>query len=464
MSRPATIARRVARTYLLSLLAGMLLTVVAGALVAALVVVARDDDEALTLLGTLATELAEAGAPSGAGLDAAVAEELAERGQSARAVEIWRDGRSLPLGEPPGRLGAWADVDGCRGAEVGGERQRVCTRHEAGIALVVATPLAPILGEVVPIAGAIALVGALSLALALVLGRRALARQLAPLTRFTEAIASLPVRGAAPPPGDWGAGEIDALAAAFAALLGRVGQALEREQRFTADAAHELRSPLTRVKAQLELYQAERRTSAEGPHQVDRIGASIRTVDELARMVEMLLGLARDEVATRDAVDLGEVAGVVHRRLAPEAAARVTLAFEPTAEVMVRGDPDLLALALGNLVDNALKYSDGPVAVQVASAASAASVSASAASVSASVLDQGPGLGAADRDSVRQPFVRGAERPPHVRGAGLGLALADHVARLHGGRLELANRDGGGLAATLSLPPWRPSAGTPAGA
>ncbi len=80
--------------------------------------------------------------------------------------------------------------------------------------------------------------------------------------------------------------------------------------------------------------------------------------------------------------------------------------------------------------------------------------------VTAQVDDHGPGLSEADLAKIRQPFVRGAHNARHIRGAGLGLALVDHVAALHGGSLALHNR-GTGLQATLRLSVWRSAGASP---
>jgi signal transduction histidine kinase len=110
----------------------------------------------------------------------------------------------------------------------------------------------------------------------------------------------------------------------------------------------------------------------------------------------------------------------------------------------VRGDPDLLAQAIGNLVDNAIKYTPcgGTVALRIASDA--------ADQVSVAVTDTGPGISEADKGRVTERFYRG-DRRSGTEGVGLGLSVVDAVARLHSG--SLAFGDGGpGLAAILTLP------------
>jgi len=444
--RAQTIGAAVESTYRTALLLGMLVTIIAGTSVAGVTVVAREDARNTEIALMLHAELIE---PERDVEDAWV-EERGEMAHSARTLELWRDGESVPRGEGKSELAAWQGVERCGFDEVGGVTQRLCSVVAHHMTVIVGAPLAPLVEEMVQIGGAIALAALASIGLAFVLGRRALGRKLAPLSRFTARLAQLPSRTTAElvhaelAPSS-GVTEIDELALAFRGLIERVAAMLEREQRFTADAAHELRSPLTRVRAQLELYQRENAGEGNAP----ALSAAIRTVDELSRMVEMLLALARDEAAAGDAVDLGDVVNAVVARLGADAA-RVTVEVSDSAQPLVRGDATLLELALGNLIDNALKYSGGRVTISILLGDPLELV----------VADEGPGLSYADAQQVRLPFVRGGTRPSSVRGAGIGLALVDHVARLHSGALTLANRDPSGLRASLRLPAWRPRART----
>jgi signal transduction histidine kinase len=158
-----------------------------------------------------------------------------------------------------------------------------------------------------------------------------------------------------------------------------------------------------------------------------------------------LLALSHDQAASTEAVDLGDLAFDVVGALEDEDARRIRVV---AGQALVRGDPTLLALATRNLVDNALKYSSRAVEVRV---------TGDPAHCSLVVLDEGPGIPDAELISVRGPFVRGRQGAEAVRGAGLGLALVEHVSTLHEGSLSLENASQGGLRAAMILPPWRPA-------
>src|SRR5262249_43516532 len=125
-----------------------------------------------------------------------------------------------------------------------------------------------------------------------------------------------------------------------------------------SNAAHELRTPLTRLRGQLELLLGEPDASPEGRERLRRAAA---TCTELVNCTEALLALSRREASLDEAVDLAEVALAVRNKV-PEAGDR---RFDVRAtEAIVRGDTALLTLAAQNLVDNALKYSDGPIELE----------------------------------------------------------------------------------------------------
>ncbi len=217
----------------------------------------------------------------------------------------------------------------------------------------------------------------------------------------------------------------------------------EREQRFVADAAHELRTPLTQLRAQLELASAELLDGVV-PHA--RIAAAARTTQDLGRTMEILLALARNQATVDETIDLDDVVAACVASLPPDHAMRVRVELGEGA--IVRGDEMLLRLAVGNLIDNALKYSPGQVEIRTDATEDAATVQ---------IDDHGPGLTEAECFRLRAPFVRGATGGPRVRGVGLGLALVDHVATPHDGSLALGQA-ASGLRATLRFSLWRSAA------
>lgn len=420
------------------LLSGALTAVVAGA-AAATVLMAQDDDAALALARTLGSELADHRNETRTELGELVSHEYLEQRWFRRDLEVWADPENqLGREGEAGHLAAWSQrPDGCTSAPVTGRWSRVCVAHveHSPAAVVVASPISVILSESMPVVLVVVLTALLSAAVFLIIGRSIILRVLTPLDRFNESVAQHEgTPSARLPTFGWGAEEIDRLALAFNGLLDRIAAVFDREQRFVANAAHELRTPLTRLRGQIELAAAE--LADEGSTSA-RLALAVRSCEELTRSTESLLALSKDEVDASEPVDLDEVA---HRLQDHE---RVSVQSE--SGVLVRGDGDLLSLAVGNLVDNALKYSDGRVCIAVREMGELAEIR---------VLDEGPGIPADQMESVREPFVRGARQDRSVRGSGLGLALVDHVARLHGGRLELHARAPHGLAAAIVLPGW----------
>jgi signal transduction histidine kinase len=354
-----------------------------------------------------------------------------------RDVEVWADPANRLGGNgDAGRLAAWSQApEGCTSARGSGTWSRICVAHveRSPASVVVASPISVILSESMPIVLVVSLTALLSAAVFLIIGRSIILRALTPLDRFNESLARHEGSpNARLPTLDWGAEEIDRLALAFNGLLDRIAAVFEREQRFVANAAHELRTPLTRLRGQIELAADE--LAEEGTTSA-RLALAVRSCEELTRSTESLLALSRDEVDANEAVDLGDLA----RRMEDDA----RVSGQQKRGVLVRGDWDLLALAVRNLVDNALKYADGEVRIVVRETGESAEIC---------VQDEGPGIPADQREHVREPFVRGVNHDRAVRGSGLGLALVDHVARLHGGRLELRTRIPHGLAAAIVLP------------
>lgn len=193
-------------------------------------------------------------------------------------------------------------------------------------------------------------------------------------------------------------------------------QALDQRERFLAEAAHELRTPLAVLRLELE---------GAGPtpalHQVDRIDRLLHGLLTRARVESGSLRVA--PVALR--LDQLVEQSVAELAAADPRAALVEMVAEP---VVVRADPDLLGQAVRNLVENALRYGEGsPVRVEVAPSGF-------------TVVDGGPGL------------TRTRQRPTSRHGLGAGLAIVQWVATVHGGELVLSQAPGGGLAAHLSLP------------
>jgi signal transduction histidine kinase len=273
-------------------------------------------------------------------------------------------------------------------------------------------------------------------------------RGLAPIDRLTAEAAVLgtgDARGRLSDPGR--EDEVGRLARTLNGMLDRLEAAVDRERAFTADASHELRTPLAILRAEVEL--------AAGHSRDAEVEASLRSAleeaDRLGVLIDDLLALARAESAGigRDhVVDVAAVADSVVARFGVLAATRgVDLRRAGAGSLTLVGDGPSVERAVGNLVDNAVRHTPagGSVEVEVQAVAGGGA--------RVSVADTGPGLGGGDVDRVLDRFARAAVREPaaDAGGAGLGLAIVAAVAAAHGGSATVANRDGGGLRATLEL-------------
>lgn len=244
--------------------------------------------------------------------------------------------------------------------------------------------------------------------------------------------------------------EVLPLVGALNNLFARIAVARERDRRFAADAAHELRTPLAAIRAHAQV--ASHAKDAAESHQA--ISDVLIGADRGTRIVEQLLALARvDHDALgkgAQPIDMAELARETIALMAPRAVARsidLALEVEPGLDATVRGNADLLAAMLRNLVDNALRYiPEGAwVTVRLARGEGALLLR---------VEDSGPGIPSELRARVLHRFFRasGSTTP----GSGLGLSIVAAIVESHHGSFTLAGRaDGSGLIADVSLPLWK---------
>jgi two-component system OmpR family sensor kinase len=227
-------------------------------------------------------------------------------------------------------------------------------------------------------------------------------------------------------------------------MLVRLAEALEHERAFVADASHELRTPLAILRAELELALKKGRS-------VEELRAALASAseesDRLIQLSEDLLTIAQTEGGElplrRTRVELGELLGGVERRFAARAAeaGRGIEVVAPAAPALA-ADRMRLEQALGNMVDNSLRYGAGEVRIEVRKEGG---------TVEIHVLDRGPGLPAEFRERAFERFSRAA---PSRRdgGSGLGLSIVRTIALAHGGEAHAEGREGGGADVWLSLP------------
>lgn len=256
-------------------------------------------------------------------------------------------------------------------------------------------------------------------------------RGLAPLTRIAEGLAGRsaselhPVEGAAAPR------EVRPVVVALNILFGRVAEARERERSFTAYAAHELKTPLAGLKTQAQIALRADDASVQ-KEALSRISTS---VDRTSRVVRQLIDLAAVDAAKGAPADelvdlsmlLSEVASELETQLSnADVHVAVEVADVSRPQVGIRADRGLLRLVVRNLLENAIQHSPkgGEVRCRVAARGDEAVVE---------ILDQGPGIPAADERRVTERFFRGSK--PHGHGSGLGLSIVQMALDRLGGSL-----------------------------
>jgi two-component system sensor histidine kinase TctE len=272
-------------------------------------------------------------------------------------------------------------------------------------------------------------------------------RGLAPLAKLRHEIQSRSDRDLSPLPMALVPEEVQPLIHAMNELLQRLSHVMSSQQRFVADAAHQLRTPVAGIKTQTEL--ALRLTD---PAQQQQVLQQLHTATtRLSRLIHQLLALARTEPGAQAAhamepVDLGREMREATSEWVPTALQRsIDLGFEgPDQPVMVRGNAILLREMLGNLLDNAIRYSPpgSRVTVQVVPEGN---------EVMLQVEDNGIGIPREERDRVFERFYRllGTE----TDGCGLGLAIVREVAQAHRATISLDSAAGGrGTAVMVRFP------------
>lgn len=240
--------------------------------------------------------------------------------------------------------------------------------------------------------------------------------------------------------------EVRPVAEALNELLARLRAALTRERAFLADAAHELRTPLTALD-----LQAQAVVEARDEDRAAALSALRAGVARVARLVEQLLAIAREQhgdAATPVPLDLDELARRTVADFVPLAeAAGIDLGIDSAEPVTVAGDAEALRRLLGNLLDNAVRYTPAGGRVDVVVGREAAAPARAV----VTVTDTGPGIPPGERERVFDRF----HRVPGTTGtgSGLGLALARSIATRHDGEVALEDGPGGrGLRAVLRLP------------
>jgi two-component system OmpR family sensor kinase len=243
--------------------------------------------------------------------------------------------------------------------------------------------------------------------------------------------------------------EVGRLVVTLNQMLERLERSFETQRRFTADASHELRSPLSRLRAELEVALRRPRNAAEYE---DVLRSSLEEVERLARLTEALLTLVRLDAGegrepASEPLVLAPFVDEELKRFAPGAERRrVRMLREPAPPVAVNVGRDALRLVVANLLDNAVKFCvpDGQVTVTIRQEERDALLT---------VADTGPGIPAEEHPRLFERFYRGsAAGSPDTPGVGLGLAICHSIIEAHGGRITVDSAPGRGARFTVSLP------------
>jgi two-component system sensor histidine kinase MprB len=357
------------------------------------------------------------------------------------------------------------DVAAARGEGRGGLRDaraadgthlRVAVRPFLdGYALVLSRDLTPVdtalrrLGVVLLLVSALGVLGALGTGL---LVARAALRPVEAVTRAAEHVAD--TQDLDVPIPTHGHDELARLARAFNRMTAALATARRRQRQLVADLSHELRTPITSLRTNIELLARSERTGRPLPEQDRRelLDAVVGQLAELGSLVTELTVLARDETDIDPVEDVrwDDVVRNAVERAGHRGAQPIGTDLEPWT---VRGDPAALERAVLNLLDNAVKFSPptGRVLVRLHGG-------------TLEVSDEGPGIPQDEREHVFERFWR-SPAARAVPGSGLGLAIVADTARRHGGRVDVLDAPGGGATIRLWIPgrPTADSTGTSSG-
>jgi two-component system osmolarity sensor histidine kinase EnvZ len=255
-----------------------------------------------------------------------------------------------------------------------------------------------------------------------------------PLRELSAAVARVGRGETVPALPESGPSEIAAVNRGFNAMTASLARNEQDRALLLAGVSHDLRTPLARLRLGVEM---------SAPDEPMRKGM-VADIDEMDRIIGQFLDFARPDNATAfEETDLNDiVAACVLRYSRANQPVRFTAGALPRMPLK----PTTVSRLVANLIDNALAYGAPPVEVTTSRREQSACIE---------VVDRGAGIAAAEVERLKQPFTRASEaraRADGAAGAGLGLAIVDRIARMHGGRFDLVPRDGGGTIARVTLP------------
>jgi signal transduction histidine kinase len=363
--------------------------------------------------------------------------QVATRGGRVVAATANVVGKPLLQSLPPGRTHVTRTVD----LPPANETSRVLVRGSGDYVIVTAAPLDDVEASVASLQRALLVTIPLVVAALALLTWWLVGRTLRPVEDIRSRVAditaqNLEQRVPVPSTGD----EIARLAETMNAMLERLDAAADRQRRFVADASHELRSPLARMRSELEV-------DAQDPTHADLTATHESLLEEtvaLQHLVEDLLLLARsdasDAPARRDPVDLDDI--VLRQAEQLRADGLVTVDLSAVSAAQATGDREQIARAIRNLSENAARHARSTVWFAVREHDGLAEVV---------VTDDGPGLPPAQRERIFERFTR-ADASRSGSGTGLGLAIALDIAQRHGGTIVVGPDSARGASFVLSIP------------
>jgi two-component system OmpR family sensor kinase len=274
-------------------------------------------------------------------------------------------------------------------------------------------------------------------------------RALKPVDNMTEAAERISAEALSDRLEETGSGdELDRLAKTLNSMLGRLDAAFSQIRQFSADASHELQTPLTILKGEMEVALR----SPREPEEYQRVlNSALEEINRIAHLVEGLLLLSRADAGVLKmdlrSMDLGQLVEEVYGQVKILADTQnITLLLGQVASVSIRGDYDRLRRLLLNLVDNGIKYtpSGGQVALSLQEDRGWASLR---------IADTGIGIPHDEQEQLFLPFYRGSEaRLRGERGVGLGLSIANSIAEAHGAKINIESTPGQGTVFTVLFP------------
>lgn len=434
-----SIARQVTRATLL--VAAMAMLVLAGAAAVASRFIFEADEagvirrSALALSDAVQRELVETKSP----IEAVAQDSIDESALADYAVEIWNGETRIASNRPAETVGR-----GPKGVVVKTSTWLSITVVVApNVALVVAAPRDRGARASRVFAWSLVLAAPFALGVALWVGRRSARQVTGPLLAFRDRFSGAGLSEPVGPPAVNDPAEVAEMDAAFRAQWRRVKDSFDREREFAANAAHELRTPLTRLRL---LAERIRESPVDAP---DLAARQIEEVARTSRLVDALLVLARSPESGLSTVDTVNLADLVRSGAAHVLEAEQGAELDVPDEAMVRGDEDLLRIAVANLLDNARKFGsiEGRPAIHLRAVDGA---------VRLSVTTPGARIEGPARALLFERFYRSPEARAETAGHGLGLSLARHIALMHGGDVTLTSLEGADASFLLALPAWKP--------